>query len=229
MDKTKVLLLSSEFSRFELIAPALEGVGIEVHRMMSGEAVLKLTERVPFKVILVADPLDDVSYIDLLKAIRSEGSLCRSSGVIIMLPQQAMADKSKLFDRGANRVLELGREGSELRNAMSELLGVAIRAKVRTMMHIELLIGPNKRRIMCQTENLSQTGFLIRGNTQPIGTQFDFELKLPGQLRPIRGTAEVVRHASWVRERMEGFGARFLSLSGDAAQQIAAYLKIQGD
>jgi hypothetical protein len=195
--------------------------------MMSGVAALKLAATVAFKVILIADPLEDLSYLDFLKATRSEGSPCLKSGIIILLPPDAMESADKLVNRGANRVLSLACEGQELRKALSDLLGVAIRAKVRTMLQIELLVGPKKKRVLCQTENLSRTGFLVRGNAQPIGAKFDFELKLPGQPRSIKGAAEVVRHASWARERMEGFGASFVSLAGDGKQLLDAFLRSQ--
>jgi CheY-like chemotaxis protein len=227
MEATKVLLLSSDFSRFDAIGPVLEGAGLEVHRMMSGVAALKLAARVVFKVILIADPLEDLPYLEFLKATRAEGSPCLQSGIIILLPPEAMDSSKKLLDRGANRVLSLDCEGQELRRALSDLLGVAIRAKVRTMLQIELLVGPKKKRVLCQTENLSRTGFLVRGNTQPIGTKFDFELKLPGQPRPIHGAAEVVRHTSWTREKMEGFGASFVSLAGDGKQLLDSFLRTQ--
>jgi hypothetical protein len=40
------------------------------------------------------------------------------------------------------------------------------------------MVGPAKRRLMCQTENISKSGFLVRGSgSYAIGTTFEFELK----------------------------------------------------
>lgn len=224
MERPKVLLLSSDFSRFEQVAAVLARENIEVHRMMRAEAALKLAGRLVFRTILVADPVEDMGMPDLLKAIRADSSPSRGSGVILLIPPTAMAEQEKLIERGANRVLSLACDGGELRQALGDLLGVAIRAKLRTMLQIELVIGTAKRRVICQTDNISASGFLVRGNPPPIGSQFSFELKLPGQPAPIRGTAEVVRHAKWVREKIQGFGARFVTLAGGGRQILDAYL-----
>ncbi len=225
MARTKVLLLSSDISRFVRVTPVLEREGIEIHRMLRGDAALKLTKTVRFDVILVADPLADLGYLDFLKAARDQDSSCRTSGIVLLLPPDTMESREKLQERGANRVLSIDCDDAMLQQALSDLLGIALRAKVRAMLQVQLMVGPAKRRLMCQTENLSKSGFLVKASgSYAIGTTFDFELKLPSTVMPVRGTAEIVRHASWPRERLEGFGARFISFVGNGREQLDQYL-----
>jgi hypothetical protein len=77
--------------------------------------------------------------------------------------------------------------------------------------------------VLCQTENLSATGVLVRGPQLEIGTVFAFELVFKDHPTPLRGRARVVRHTN-PREPVKGFGAHFLSFDGEGRERLAEYL-----
>jgi hypothetical protein len=80
-------------------------------------------------------------------------------------------------------------------------------------------------RTFCQTENVSETGMLLRGfGHYPPGTTIDFEINIPGQPDPIRGSATIARTTNLSLERLEGVGARFESFLGGDQGRLTEYL-----
>jgi hypothetical protein len=66
---------------------------------------------------------------------------------------------------------------------------------------------------------------LLRGfGHYPPGTTIDFEINIPGQSDPIRGTATIARTTNVALERMEGVGARFQSFTGQDGGRLTEYL-----
>jgi hypothetical protein len=81
---------------------------------------------------------------------------------------------------------------------------------------------------MCQTENVSTTGMLVRSNVgYPPGTRLGFEFLLLGDSRAVKGEAEVVRHTTIGREAVRGIGCRFVSFEGDGEKRFLEYMKKQ--
>lgn len=79
--------------------------------------------------------------------------------------------------------------------------------------------------ILCQTENFSGTGMLIKTERRyDVGTRLGFEFSL-GDDRPIHGVAEVVRHTLIGRDQVGGIGVRFLSFAGDSQRRFEAFLQ----
>jgi hypothetical protein len=66
---------------------------------------------------------------------------------------------------------------------------------------------------------------LLRGfGHYPPGTTIDFEINIPGQCDPIRGTATIARTTNVNLERMEGVGARFQTFMGQDGYRLTEYL-----
>ena len=79
---------------------------------------------------------------------------------------------------------------------------------------------------MSQTENLSETGMLVRtGEVYPLGSRLSFEFHLGGQGQPIRGEGEVVRQTTAGRESVRGVGIRFISLERDGQARLQRFLR----
>jgi len=62
-----------------------------------------------------------------------------------------------------------------------------------------------------------------------VGTRSAFEMHLPGERAPLKGTAEVVRHAVPEIEEVHGMGLRFVALKGDGRERLAAFLARQSE
>ena len=90
---------------------------------------------------------------------------------------------------------------------------------------MEIKLGGAKDMILCQTENLSASGMLIKTERRyDKGTKIDFEFSLPDDIRPVSGIAEVVRQTMVGRDRVGGIGMRFLSFAGDSQRRFESYV-----
>jgi hypothetical protein len=56
------------------------------------------------------------------------------------------------------------------------------------------------------------------------GSHFDFVFSLPGEPRPLEGTAEVVRRADLDREEVHGIGVRFVHLRHDGRYRLERFI-----
>jgi DNA-binding NarL/FixJ family response regulator len=220
-----VLLVTSDLATFDRLMPLLRRDSIQVHRLLRGEAALKLACSVQLDVIVIAHPLDDIATIELLKAARSEGSPCRATGIIVLVDDPEQRTAQHLLECGANRLLRVECTPREMGRALADLLGVAIRTQLRTTLRVAMSGSIGRRQLMCQTENISSSGMLIRGPIKvPLGTKFEFEFSLPNQAAPLRGLAQVARHTNWPREKVQGIGATFISFRGDARQRLEMFI-----
>jgi len=72
---------------------------------------------------------------------------------------------------------------------------------------------------------VSTTGMLLRGTEGfSHGAHFDFVFSLPGDPRPLEGTAQVVRKTDSGREPVEGVGVRFVHLREDGKYRLERFL-----
>ena len=98
------------------------------------------------------------------------------------------------------------------------------RRSVRLMVQLDATIDDGKIARMCQTENVSKSGMLVRTSAPlPVGTRVDIQFvfrsdlalateDLPGGYAFVEGEALVVRHTEPAKERTEGMGLQFLRL-----------------
>lgn len=223
--RRNILVIGVDSATYAKVAPVLERVDFEVDRFPSAASALELVERIPFMVLLVGFPLPDMPVQELLDAVRRPGSPCRRSPLLLVTQPGEVEQASTHLGRGANRVVSLAESEERLQAVVSELLQVAPRSAVRTMLRVEVRLGDDRTLLLCQTENLSATGMLIRTERRfPVGTELSFELVLGGDARPIRGKAEVVRHTLLGRDPASGMGLRIDQFDGDGERRYRDYV-----
>ncbi len=126
---------------------------------------------------------------------------------------------------GINRAIPTDNAEELLAASIAELATVAPRLALRAPTRVVLQLEQRPLRTFCQTENISETGMLLRGfGHYPPGTTIDFEINIPGQSDPIRGTATIARTTNVSLERMEGVGARFQTFIGQDEGRLTEYL-----
>jgi len=215
------LLVSADHGRFTRFVPVLQHAGLEVQRVLRGAAALKVAETVGFDLLLIVAPLEDMLLRDFIRAVRAPSSPSREVGVIVLAEGVDLDAARTMLTQGVNRLLPLDCGDQVLVDTITVLLNVAPRRRLRAVLKADLALGQRRRLVMHQTENLSLTGALVRAEPPyPVGTQFNFEIVVPGMSAPIRGTAEVVRHTDLSREPIKGFGATFVSFAGDGLQSL---------
>ncbi len=220
-----VLVIGVSPEEFGRVAPFLARDAFDVDRFPSGTGALELTAYVSIEVLLVRYPLPDMDLGVFLQAVRQPDSKCLTSPILLLADADSATETSSYIGRGANRVLHLEDAEDELQATVSSLLAVAPRKNARFLARMEIKLGGAKDMILCQTENLSASGILIKTERRyEKGTRIDFEFSLPDDIRPISGVAEVVRQTMVGRDKVGGIGMRFLSFAGDSQRRFESYV-----
>ncbi|MCP3962897.1 MAG: PilZ domain-containing protein [bacterium] len=224
--RRNVLVIGVSPAEFGRVAPFLARDAFDVDRFPSGTGALELTAHVAIEVLLVRYPLPDMDLGVFLQAVRQPESKCLKSPILLLAAAEEAGEAEAYIGRGANRVLQLEDAEESLQEAVSALLAVAPRKHARFLARMEIKLGGAKDMILCQTENLSASGMLIRTERRyDKGTRIDFEFSLPEDPRPITGVAEVVRHTMVGRDDVGGIGVCFLSFGGDSQRRFESYLQ----
>ncbi len=162
-----------------------------------------------------------------LDAVRADGSPARAVPLILLAAPGDLAEAHAYVGRGVNRVLPQAQAPYLLQLVLPPLLDVAPRVPVCTSVH---LVGRNEGTstvTRCATVNVSRTGMLIETRElAPPGALLAFELAIADDQGPVRGFAEVVRHAVPDRERVQGLGLRFRSFRSEDEARFSAYLDL---
>jgi DNA-binding NarL/FixJ family response regulator len=225
-ERRSVLVVNVDEALFEKVAPLLNRQEFELDRFPRAAAALDLVAHVPVDVLLVRYPLPDVGMERFLDAVRSESSPCRQSPLLLLASPERIGEAEAWIGRGANRVVSVEESPERLQHAVSELLAVAPRSALRMMVRIVVNIGEGAALEMAQTENLSETGMLVRtGEVYPLGSRLSFEFHLGGDRLPIRGEGEVVRHTTPGREPVRGIGIRFVTFERDGLLRLQRNLR----
>jgi CheY-like chemotaxis protein len=224
--RRSVLVVNVDQELYDKIAPLLNRTELEVDRFPRASAALDLVTRVPVDVLLVGYPLPDVATQQFLDAVRSESSPCRQSPLLLLAHHDQLGEASRFIGRGANRVVAVEESSEGLQQEVSALLAVAPRSSLRLMVRMVVSVGDGSSLEMSQTENLSETGMLVRtGAIYPLGSRLAFEFHLGGDRLPIRGEGEVTRHTTPGREQVRGVGIRFVAFEKDGLIRLQRYLR----
>ncbi|MFI5166818.1 MAG: PilZ domain-containing protein [Thermoanaerobaculales bacterium] len=225
VSQRSTLVVGAEIEMFERLAPLLRSARFFADYVETGEAALESIKLLPFDAIVVTYPLPDILAQVFLDALRANDSPCRHSAVVVLAPPELRAEAEALVGRGANRVMELEDHLEHLPHVLLRLLEASPRFPIRAVSRLMIEVDNGMRLTLCQTENVSQSGMLIRtGPAYPVGTKVNFELALPGERKPVRGLGVVVRHTTPHWEKVTGVGVHFSSFEGDDKSRYEARL-----
>ncbi|MGE5236069.1 MAG: PilZ domain-containing protein [Acidobacteriota bacterium] len=224
-DTRSLLVVAIEADLFETIAPVFRRARFYAELVPEPERALELLTVLPYNAVLLGLPLEDMAPERFLNTLRGSPSASRSAAVFILANSSTRAEADALVGLGANRVIVADEPDENLRRDVAAIVAAAPRTALRalTRLRIQLHLGPTV--VLCQTENISATGMLIRTDHDfTVGTEVAFELSLPGEAKPIRGKAEVVRQTRQKREKVIGVGVRFRSLSPGDQERLTTHL-----
>ncbi len=226
-NRRNILAIGVTADEFNRVAPFLARDTFEVDRFPSAMGSFELTNEVGFEVLIVRYPLPDMDLVELLQGVRREGNPNLRSSIVLLSPQESVREAESFIGRGANRVVGLEEADAKIQSMISGLLNVAPRKAARFMARMEIKIGDGtKDMIICQTENLSHSGMLLRTDRRyDEGTKIQFEFELPNDHRPILGLAEIMRHTMIGRDQVGGLGVKFISFAGDSQRRFQSYIE----
>ena len=222
----ELLILGAETPPLRQVMPILRRVDFQVLRLAREDQVLELLQGTHFDLIIARYPMGGLNLEDLVHAVRDKESPCRDSGLLVLAHEDSLEEVGGFLRRGVNRIVSVEAPPDRLLDAIADLVGVAPRHSLRTVVQFELWVEQGAKRLLTVTENVSATGMLVRGGREfPVGSSLHFRLILPGQAPPIAGEVEVARHTDRAREHVEGFGGKILSFIEDGQQRLRALLE----
>ncbi|MCD4749629.1 MAG: PilZ domain-containing protein [Thermoanaerobaculales bacterium] len=216
----RILLTGFAPGEADALVTELKVLGYQVFIRSWSDEVLDLLATVLFNALVVRYPLPGAGFGVLLSSVRAKASLSRGAGFLIVAPPDDVNLLQGLIGRGVNRVLPTNASIKEMVSTIEGIHGVAPRFTLRMPVQLEVQLPSRFLKAYCQTENMSESGMLLRGFSHyPSGTVFSFEVQIPGEDAVIRGTAEITRTTDSGRENLEGFAAKFLEVeqSGQSA------------
>jgi len=228
--KRKVVMTRLGKDTFERASEAVRDSDIELHHRPWDENTLELVQSTNFDAIVIGFPGPITELRRFVKCVRSPGSATQHSGIVLLAEPDHLPAAQTFVQVGAgiNRAISSDEVDHLLKSAIAEVTTVAPRIPVRAPTRVILHLEQRPLHTFCQTENLSETGMLLRGfGHYPPGTTIDFEINIPGHSDPIRGLATIARTTSVERELLEGVGARFDDFLGADRGRLTDYLNEQ--
>lgn len=224
----KILAVGFSADEFQKWAPLLERSSFELDRFPDPSGALELLGPVPFHMLLVRYPLPYMDMKEFLDRIRHPMTRSRSSSLVILADREHLHEAQGFVLLGANRVIEMEPSAQHIETVVADLLHIAPRRSARFYARLQARLDGVPRSVMGVIRNTSATGLLME--TDQLlrrGTEVSFELTLPGGQTPVRGRAQVVRHAKPDKEKVHGLGMRILSFNGSCGEEYKAFIQRQ--
>jgi uncharacterized protein (TIGR02266 family) len=221
----RILAVGLERALFERIDPLLSRSLFAVDRVPRGESGVILAGQVRFDLVIVRHPLPDVSLELFLAALHRPGSASGKAPLLVFADQQRLAEARQAIGGGPAQVIASDEPMKLLEEVASRLLGVVPRVSSRLLIRLEVQLAQGKTLMMCQSENVSEGGMLLRTDRlHPVGTRVAFEVTPPGERTPIQGEAAVARHTVVGTEGVLGIGLKILNFKIDGKKRFTDFV-----
>lgn len=224
-DSTNSLLIvaSEEEARY-FLGTFLERTTLPSVRVGTGQACLEAAARQAFGLIVARVPLADLSVPALTSGLNQRFSL-NSSTRLLLLAEGKQYQAALAYQNPGIQVIDVTKKTADVGAAISQGLGIAIRAAARLEVELDLETESSNARRHCRTRDISSSGMLIDSTEPlPIGTEFAFNFTLPERFTPIHGRAQVVRHEGFDQSPRAGMGVRFIDFPEGAGEAIGAFV-----
>jgi len=223
--KRQVVMTRLGRDTFERALEAVRDSDVELRHQPWSDYTLELVQATRFDAIVIGFPGPITELRRFVQCVRSPGSASEHAGILLLAEPDHLPAANTFVGIGVgiNRAIatsDLEQLGPMIADLTTVAPRVPLRAPTRVILNLE-----RRLRTFCQTENVSETGMLLRGfGHYPPGTTIDFEINIPGQSDPIRGSATIARTTNVDHERLEGVGARFDNFFGADRGRLTDYL-----
>lgn len=225
----QILVTGVDDPVYNAIVNVLTPLGFDIHRAPWDDYLGDHVQITPFDVIIAGFTMTGGGMDRFFRALRTRGSACHHTGVVLVSDEDQIDVAEELVGHGANKLVGSREVSAHLQDAVSELMGVAPRVPVTTNALIKIYVRGKPIQSFCQTMNLSATGVLVRGfGHYPLGSSIDFEISLPDDKTPIRGSGTISRRTERRRERVDGLAIKFTSFHGKDQRRLSDFLATGG-
>jgi ActR/RegA family two-component response regulator/Tfp pilus assembly protein PilZ len=219
--KSSVLVAGIRPGPFKTLAPVLRRHKLEVVRVASPEKSVDLARSKRFDLVIFDAEPRKASLEDVVALIRDRRSESRSSSILVLAEYRSVDAARTLVGHGVNRVMLLDDPPALIDQQMAQLLHIAPRAGVRLPTRLRTSVADRREEVLCEIVNISISGLLVETDAQfEVGEQVVVSIYTEDRDHPIVAKAEVVRRTMTGRDKINGFGIRFLSFAADGKLRI---------
>jgi DNA-binding NarL/FixJ family response regulator len=225
VSRKRILAVVTDLMLFRKLEDLFRRASFEVNRVPSGAGALVLIGNVRYNLVVAGVPLPDLGLQDFLASLRAIDSKGGESPIVILAPRQDVPALSKVLEGKLLRVVPEDAGEAELQRAVSDVLGVAARTATRLMVEMEVEIEGVRQRRVVQTQNLSDSGMLLRASeSPPVGASVQLLFRLPEDNHAVLIEGEVVRQADSRVERVRGFAVRYTRIKGEDLDRLRSFV-----
>ncbi len=229
MSRPRILTIGPRGGPLERLEEELERRRLQIeHVHLAGAAFKLIRSRRPV-LIVVSFPPADMSAHDFFTELDRRIEPLKSTKVLLLADEHHRERIQRYLDE-RHTLLSPTWSPEVLHTFIRGLLPVEMRAAKRLMLRLEVELEAGSQVRMCQSDNISETGMLVRtSQSLPVGTELRVAISLPSQADPIHARAEIARHTHPERENVRGLGLRFLEIEGNGKKALEDYLASQDD
>ena len=229
MQRPIIMTVGSKGGPLERLEPVLARSSLDVQHVPLASTALKLVASKRPAVIIAVFPLNDLCSEDFFRGLGNCMASLKDTKVILLANEHYLTQLEPHLDE-RHVLLSPSWTPELLQRYVLSLLPTEGRHAKRLMLRLEVEMGTGPRLRMCQSDNISETGMLVRTNhLLPVGAQVRVAITLPSQPEPIQATAEIVRHTDPNKEKIRGLGLRFLQIKGQGLEALKEYIYTQDD
>lgn len=222
MAKKRVLAVGVGKNTFDAVRQKLIGGELDLDLAPTARSALTLAFELRFDLLVVGHPLPDLVVRDFLRRLRDESSLSRNAKVMFLAEDTGDQEIRHLREKF---VEILPRSDALLGDLTSKALGGAPRAHVEVMVRLEVELTYGRSMRICQSENLSETGMLVRTeDTVPVGTVARASFRLLSGADPIVADAKVVRET--MPGEIPGIALHFDRFENDGEKRLKQFMAL---
>lgn len=201
---------------------------IIVHRAADGNSASQHCIQHDYRLALVQLPLPDLSPTHLMYYLRQKSeSKCKETSVIAIAEAKHQALIHEGLKAGVNDYLIAPVSRERLEAVLARFGEFAERKEIKLMLKARIDLPTGDRPFFTQTINLSRRGLLLLTDKEMmIGAPLELQFNLPGDSRPIKASAVIVREAE-ERRNVKGrvYGVHFTHLETDDRLRIGDFTR----
>lgn len=220
MPDKRVLSIGVESEALSSVSADIEPETYALERAPTAKSALTLLRDIQFDLIVLAHPQPDLVLRNFLDELRHQTSESKRAKLLVIASDAQHPELHGLRERA----LEImSRDEVLIGDLATRVLGGNPRVPVSVIVHLEAELPYGRSKRICQSENLSISGMLVRtGDTLPIDTPVTTSFSLPDGQDPIEARARVVRLTG--PGEIPGIALNFENLSKSTRKRIEGFL-----
>jgi len=143
----ELLILGAETPPLRQVMPILRRVDFQVLRLTREDQALELLQGTHFDLIIARYPMGGLPLEELVQTVRAKESPCRDSGLLVLTHEDSLEEVGGFLRRGVNRIVSVDAPPDRLLDAIADLVGVAPRHSLRTVVQFELWVEQGAQRL----------------------------------------------------------------------------------